>query len=521
MKIKKVVLTNFRGYSTPTEIFFDDLTVFVGRNDIGKSTVLEALDLFFNDGKGVVKYDKNDISIGARVPEYSIEVVFGDIPDTVIVDSTYQTSLAEEFLLTTDSEFDVIKRFSGGNKCSGTYIKCNHPTNPNCAGLHLKKITELKRMIQDQSIECDNLTVNAIMRKAIWNHHIDDLQLDTVEIDITKGDDTKRIWGKLSQSLPVYSLFRSDRENSDEDKVVQDPLKAAVAQFFNDAEIQQTLNEVAELVTCRLQEVAERTLDKLKEMDPEVADSLKPIIPTPKWSDAFKGVSITAEDDIPINKRGSGIKRLVLLNFFRAEAEKRQQQSGNSGIIYAIEEPETSQHFSNQRILADALIALSQAPNTQVILTTHSGVIVKKLNFANLRLVVEGTDGNKHIKSIESRLLFYPSLNEVNYTAFGEVTEEYHDELWGEIEKHGWMTQYKNGKPLRPYNRLDRNGNVIPGQHTLSHYIRDVMHHPENTHNTRYTYDELLQSILEMRSFIRTKIETEATWIEDDVIIGE
>lgn len=58
MKIKKVILTNFRGYKSTTEINFNDLTVFVGRNDVGKSTILEALDLFFNEGKGTIKFDK-------------------------------------------------------------------------------------------------------------------------------------------------------------------------------------------------------------------------------------------------------------------------------------------------------------------------------------------------------------------------------------------------------------------------------------------------------------------------------
>lgn len=46
MKIKKLILTNFSGYKNSTAIDFNDLTVFVGRNDIGKSTILKALDLF-------------------------------------------------------------------------------------------------------------------------------------------------------------------------------------------------------------------------------------------------------------------------------------------------------------------------------------------------------------------------------------------------------------------------------------------------------------------------------------------
>lgn len=36
---------------------------------MGKSSILEALDVFFNEGKGVVKLDKDDVNIGARVNE--------------------------------------------------------------------------------------------------------------------------------------------------------------------------------------------------------------------------------------------------------------------------------------------------------------------------------------------------------------------------------------------------------------------------------------------------------------------
>jgi len=93
-----------------------------------------------------------------------------------------------------------------------------------------------------------------------------------------------------------------------------------------------------------LQDVATRTLTKIQEMNPEIANSLNPIIPATdslKWADVFKNVSITGDEDIPINKRGSGVKRLILLNFFRAEAERRRVQENIPSIIYAIEEPET------------------------------------------------------------------------------------------------------------------------------------------------------------------------------------
>lgn len=96
-------------------------------------------------------------------------------------------------------------------------------------------------------------------------------------------------------------------------------------------------------------------------MDSGIASTLNPVISTDKlkWSDVFKHVSISGDEEIPINKRGSGVKRLVLLNFFRAEAERRAEETRHTGIIYAIEEPETSQHNNHQRMLITALKELS------------------------------------------------------------------------------------------------------------------------------------------------------------------
>ena len=123
------------------------------------------------------------------------------------------------------------------------------------------------------------------------------------------------------------------------------------------------ISRVATEVETKLKEVSDSTLEKLKEMNPEIANSLNPIIPTAeslKWSDVFKNVSIAGDEDIPINKRGSGVKRLILLNFFRAEAERRRTEKNIPSIVYAIEEPETSQHTEHQKKLITALLTLSQ-----------------------------------------------------------------------------------------------------------------------------------------------------------------
>ena len=236
------------------------------------------------------------------------------------------------------------------------YIRAKHPTNAVCCDLLSKKITDLKTILNRENIECEDQTRKAVIRTAIWNYFADNLNLEEKEIDVTK-EDGKTIWESLKKFLPVYSLFQADRSNNDHDKEIQDPLKEAVKSILKEENVAQMCQQIAEHVTTKLQEVSNHTLDKIREMNPELANSLSPNIPSftdLKWSDLFKNVSIAGDNDIPINKRGSGVKRLILLNFFRAEAERMQSNTESDGLIYAIEEPETSQHVAHQKILMKA-----------------------------------------------------------------------------------------------------------------------------------------------------------------------
>ena len=367
MKIKTLKIKNFRGYRGEISVNFDEFTALVGKNDIGKSSIMEALDVFFNDGKGIVKLDKEDVNVGARANhenEISITICFSELPDRIVIDATNETTLLGEHLLNEDGLLEITKKYPNGGSAK-VFIRAFHPTNPDCADLLLKKDSELRRIIDAKQIPCADRARNAVMRSAIWQYYNDSLRMSLIDIDVTKGD-TKSIWEKLQRYLPLYSLFQSDRKNSDGDSEVQDPLKEAVKEILRDEELQQILESVATTVEGKLREVSTRTLEKLREMSPDIANTLNPVIPTAsslKWAEVFKNVSIASDENIPINKRGSGSKRLILLNFFRAEVERRQGEANAASVIYAIEEPETSQHTENQRKLIHALLELAQAPN--------------------------------------------------------------------------------------------------------------------------------------------------------------
>jgi len=392
MKIRKMYLENFRGFYSAIEIPFDNLTVFIGKNDQGKSAILEALDIFINEGKGAVKLDAKDLNIKAQNEgknELKIGVVFEQYPDKLVIDATNKTTLKEEYLLNNDNQLEIWKNFKNG-KLSSTYIKCNHPSNDDfLKSILTKKIKELQDFVNNKKIECADNRKSAVLRKAIRDHYNNNggLTLDIVDIPID-SEGLKEIWDKLTNYLPVFALFHSDRKNIDQDDEIQDPLKVKIEQIFKKDDIQQKLNEIANEIDSEVKKIANSTVDQFKKLSQNDTE-IKPNIPEVaqlKWKDVYKGIGFNTTDDIPLNKRGSGIRRMVLLSSFLADIESNQS-ANNNHIVYAIEEPETSLHPDLQKKLINALIELSNTVNYQIILTTHSPALIRLFQTDNIRFV--------------------------------------------------------------------------------------------------------------------------------------
>ena len=91
MKLHQLKLKNFRSYQKETCINFENLTTFVGKNDAGKSTILEALEIFFNNK--IIVCEKEDLSINHDDENIEITCIFSDFPDTLIIDSNVSTTL--------------------------------------------------------------------------------------------------------------------------------------------------------------------------------------------------------------------------------------------------------------------------------------------------------------------------------------------------------------------------------------------------------------------------------------------
>lgn len=384
MRLHKMQMISFRGHVN-TEVFFDDsFTAIIGKNDVGKSSILEALEIFFNND--TVKIDIDDCNINSKDQEVVIEVTF-DIDKFDYVVDTIPTNFREEYLLD-NGRLTIRKKWS----CSGksitaaslkTFIVADYPVGLD--PLLSLKISDLRKKLEDYKglIDVDSVKKNTSsqIRCAIYKTYKSS-DLARTEILLDK-EDSKKIWDTLKLELPIYCLFQSDRANKDTDREVQDPLKAITKNAIS--QLEKDLERVKREIKAKAEELGKQTLEKLKEMNPDIASVLSPEMTNKPWESLFS-FTFNSDDGIPINKRGSGVRRLIMLNYFRAEADRRNVSEGRS-VIYAIEEPETSQHPDWQLKLVESLINLSSKENTQVLITTHSPYLTKVMSLESLRFV--------------------------------------------------------------------------------------------------------------------------------------
>jgi predicted ATP-dependent endonuclease of OLD family len=399
MRLKSVKLTNFRGYRATTVVPIDEaMTGIVGRNDYGKSTILEALAIFFeSDGAKVDKSDMNCFSLAEGDEQFEIACEFNDLPDTLILDENAETTFAQEYLLNADGALEIVKTFKASSgKLERTAIRCQHPADADLAKLLSLKMADLKKLGEQREV------VDQVVDKRIASHWrqavrsaAEPIFCQETLLDVSKGisAENKSIWDRIQDRLPIFALFKADRESSDDDAEAKNPLQQAVKEA--QAALQHEIRSLEQQIEASVLDVADRTLDKLREIAPELANELTPRFKEkPRWTFNF---TLDGENGIPINKRGSGVRRLILLNFFRAEAEKAVVGTKRN-VIYGIEEPETSQHPNFQMLLMRALLELSSQVNRQIIVTTHVPALAGLIPIEGIRYVTKEEDGIPIVK---------------------------------------------------------------------------------------------------------------------------
>ncbi|QZY50462.1 ATP-binding protein [Escherichia coli] len=104
----------------------NSLTALVGRNDVGKTTILDAFGVFFEHK--LCKYDATDKCVDSVENEdVSIGCIFSGADIPIVLDATSITNLKEEYLLNSNGKLEIYRVFAKGKGSSSVQAKCMAP----------------------------------------------------------------------------------------------------------------------------------------------------------------------------------------------------------------------------------------------------------------------------------------------------------------------------------------------------------------------------------------------------------
>lgn len=488
MKIKEITIENFKSFKgSHTFLISEKMNFIVGENNTGKTTLFEAISFLQNgipkgkelgDIKNKSCSDNDNMGVTLKL-QGNINQIIDNFSQEKFKSHVFEDDGIETILLRRQSQQSSWTDSKGGKKT-----------------LSIKDLG----VWNEEEKEFQNPSGFSAAFKTLFDCQF--IWADTNSEDILDFGSTK-ICGRLLNiiakdffSSPEYQDFKQEHYS-----------------IFQDKENKKSLSNRVSGLESELESL-------LKEQYGEVGISFD--FQMPDDSNFLKIGDIELDDGVKTSKseKGSGLQRTLALSLMQLYASKEAQHIDNDDIIkplmFFIDEPETYLHPRAQDKLINSFKELSK--KHQIFITTHSPYLLKSFSGdENKLLIFEKTDCESRHKDISQEFSLFktetPSWGEINYFAYKICWPEFHNELYGYIQAQDDSYANENGlenylvsKKIAKTKEWKREFKGIvkePYPVTLQTYIRNSIHHPENTNNDTYTYDDLVKSTEEMIRLIK------------------
>lgn len=421
MNIIKISIENYRGIKTRQDIPLSRLSSFVGKNDSGKSIVINAIASFL-DTKNfpITESDFNDPTKPILLECWFSSGTLRDELETVIKSKIKKNDGLDEFLNDLIFADHIIfqKKVSAPKKgFDSELVLIKDFEEVEFSMLYTKPDEDLSEIVSKNNIQ---IPVQGIGRNSKLEKikHIKEFCKDKKIIERYIEDDYK-----ISSLFPAVEMFKSDYGLEADTRFKTNSVSEIQSYFDSQtSDEEKKLRQIEREIESEMQAEAKSIKTY---MDDYVSSLTKvEIKPTFSWKDAIKSVDVSFQFDgdskpIPMSHKGTGYRRLFMVARFRYLAEKNK---GNN-VIFLIEEPETYLHPSAQEDLLKAFRDLSY--DNQIIITTHSPIFAGATDYNALLLCKKegqsvyeyATEETKQgfIQNIISELGIKPSYNLRDY----------------------------------------------------------------------------------------------------------
>lgn len=420
MKICHVKIHNWRSIKD-LDIDFEDIMIFIGQNNHGKSNILSALLFFF----GETGCTELDFKKGSE--DLFVEVEFKELDD-------HDKAQFQKYL-TTDNHIKIKKQIAKGcnfeyhgyceipnedylkeekigdftsrDKINPTPLKDLVPSTGRITKEIVKEAQE--KYIQDNraniSFQYDLETTNFLGLKTVAQgifgniFFIPAVKNATEEFNV-KG---KSIFNQLLSNV-INEMSSNNQQYIDAKKKI-----AELTQTLNKNISDGSLNESRPEQITRLEKIIE---NELKKWHTTINIEITP----PDIDEVLKvGTSVWVDDGVPTDvvRKGHGLQRALIFALIKAWAniskeikqkeaqstEEKTSRKASESNYFIFEEPELYLHPQAQRELFYSLKELSQV-NNQVLLSTHSSSFIDLEMYKSICKVYK-TDVNEGSKILQ------------------------------------------------------------------------------------------------------------------------
>jgi predicted ATP-dependent endonuclease of OLD family len=395
MKLKAIKLENFHGVAGVAEVCVGDFTVLIGRNDVGKSTLLKALDLFLN-GATPSSDSNNAKNQGTTV---AIELAFSSPARTIVIDDAIQTSFDVEQLLDENGHLRLRREWdtSASRPTPKTFIRRKTFGDEDFL---LSTEKELIKKCEKYGIETkkangeeyNNVEKRQKLRIALTDA-VANTNYEWLPLPTSGSSRAKLIHDAAKSLLPPFQYFRADTSLDESDTAIQKYFRS----ITDNALVAKGMQDIEDQVRIALQGVLSSITTKINQVVAQ-GDSIEPLIEF-DWAKAVTTSFRTTGNqmNVPLAQRGDGFRRITMMAYFEHLAE--QDAGEGQQIMFGFEEPETFLHPTAQEQLFEKLESLCEA-NHQAVLTSHSPIIVARTKSESLIHVTKKDGSTSYLNNV-------------------------------------------------------------------------------------------------------------------------
>lgn len=406
MRVKEIKINNFKCLGpVPVSISWDDIIILVGENNTGKSSVLQALNIFFSNKKTVEArlfrgMDKNVGEEGIKPIE--ITIAFTDLTNKDkqqrgirhhlnsegdwILRKVFRYKIGEKsdpveyFTLEEEKEIKGLKKSSMWDEVRKKFPKSEVARGKK--GTSTVGSDDFFQLI-DEAIEKWPKEINSIGKyewvrnPGGWQSNIDSIFANHFKLTFVRAvhEAEDEISGGVNSAF--YQLFAllvgQAISKSKPIKKLEDSLSEVLALYTKDKSGKHCIPAVGKLEDELSRKIgriitAKTIIQAVPPKEEKISQQILPV-PSLEIDDGYKTI---------ISEQGHGLQRALILALLETLADYETKDAFNIGPknILMIEEPELYMHPQMERKMKNALYAIAGSKRFQVICSTHSPVFL-------------------------------------------------------------------------------------------------------------------------------------------------